>query len=112
MERALRLVFDRKAEVLEADDARFYRSAKERAVFGSKASYKLAMLCVFRLSITKTTLTASGYIVSSSVRTNRAQSTRVRRSVTHAVRFPANGSTAALERAYRQTEQLLEMAGA
>src|SRR5687768_6360812 len=30
VERALRLVFDRKAEVLEADDARIYRSAKER----------------------------------------------------------------------------------
>jgi len=30
VERALRLVFDRKAEVLEADDARIYRSARER----------------------------------------------------------------------------------
>lgn len=30
VERALRLVFDRKAEVLEADDARIFRSAKER----------------------------------------------------------------------------------
>lgn len=30
VERALRLVFDRKAEVLEADDARLYRSARER----------------------------------------------------------------------------------
>jgi 5-methylcytosine-specific restriction endonuclease McrA len=30
VERALRLVFDRKAEVLEADDRRIYRSAKER----------------------------------------------------------------------------------
>lgn len=30
VERALRLVFDRKAEVLEADDARIFRSARER----------------------------------------------------------------------------------
>jgi 5-methylcytosine-specific restriction endonuclease McrA len=30
VERALRLVFDRKAEVLEADDARVFRSEKER----------------------------------------------------------------------------------
>jgi 5-methylcytosine-specific restriction endonuclease McrA len=30
VERALRLVFDRKAEVLEEDDARIYRSARER----------------------------------------------------------------------------------
>src|SRR5213595_3292996 len=30
IERALRLVIDRKAEVLEADDARFYRSERDR----------------------------------------------------------------------------------
>ena len=63
-----------------------------RARPGSNAAYREASLCVFRLSSTSTTFSASGYTSSASHRTTSAKSTAVRRSVTSTCRQPTSGS--------------------
>ncbi len=56
------------------------------------ASYSDARLCVLRLSITRTTFSASGCNGAASQRATSAKSTAVRRSVTNTVRQPTSGS--------------------
>ena len=68
------------------------RSAIRRACSGGNASYSEASLCVFRLSITSTTFSASSCTSSTSQRTTSAKSSAVRRSVTWTARQPSSGS--------------------
>ena len=69
------------------------RSHKRLAILGSKAVYNAAGEWVFKLSMTKTIFSASGYCTSARWRKQCAKSCAVRLSVTATSRLWASGSS-------------------